>query len=316
MHTKKMTIVSAEKPRCNKPLSAIASEFGNDAPDPHHAMVLRILTAIKRLAWKRSFLLWIRFAANPPLTLAWWRWMTTVVASRGYPFPHDDLLQKPLSKFLAHGLSGSQRLGLLIDHFAIAEKILSRESMMRLWRGETLEMGEVQGRCEGYVCLLVLADRCGGRHEGVFAIRLVRSRDKATLCTVRFTFIYQCTGQNYTFVVGSMQGPRNAKRLIVEATRDLSGVRPKEAALLVLQGLVAEGRARYFQAVSQAKHPIRYRRASRRSLMVSDMDGFWSERSGEPHNTYGFIVPYSRIGGSGKRNASKSQFNRVGELFC
>lgn len=306
MHQKKLSVLSFED----------IPPHESWAPNPRSAMAWRVLTAVSRLRWKRGLLFWIRFAANPPLTLGWWRWMATFAAARGYPFPHDALLQKPLSKFLVYGLSGSQRLGLLVDHFTIAEKILSRESMVRLWQGEALEMGEVQGRCEKYVCLLVLADRCGGRHEGAFAIKLLRTRDKATLCTVRFTFVYEGEGEGYTFVVGSMQGPRNAKRLIVDATRDLSGLRPKEAVLMVLQGLVAEGRAKHFQAVSQAKHPIRYRRARRQSMMVSDMDGFWCERSGDPNDTYGFVVPYSRIGGSDKRNASKAQFNRIGELFC
>jgi uncharacterized protein VirK/YbjX len=177
-------------------------------------------------------------------------------------------------------------------------------------------MGEVQGRNETYSCRLVLADRCGGRHEGAFGIKLVRTRDKATLCTVRFTFLFESARQGYTFVVGSMQGPRNGKRLIVETTRDLFGLRPKEAVLVVLQGLVAEGDARHFRAVSQAKHPILYRRSRRQSMLLSNIDGFWCERCGEPDNTYGFIVPYSQIDGSDRRNASKAQFNRIGELFC
>lgn len=306
MHQKKLSVLPFEDILPQEPR----------ASNPRHAMVWRILTAVLRLRWKRSFLLWMRFAANPPLTLGWWRWMASFAASRHYPLPHDDLLQKPLSKFLVYGLSGSQRLGLLIDHFTIAETILSRESMMRLWCGETLDMGEVQGRRETYSCHLMLADRCGGRHEGAFGIQLVRIRDKATLCTVRFTFLRESGRQGYTFVVGSMQGPRNAKRLIVEATRDLSGVRPKEAILLVLQGLVTEGNAQHFLAVSQAKHSIHYRRARRQSMLLSNIDGFWCERSGEPDDTYGFAVPYSRIDGGDKRNASKSQFNRVGELFC
>ena len=314
MHSEK--ILTAEEPLPCEPLRPAASGLADAAPRRRWAVAWRILTAFTRLSWKRSVLLWLRFLIYPQATFGWWRWMADVVASRGYPLPHDDLLQKPLMKFLAHGLSGTQRLGLLIGHFAIADKILSRESMVRLWQGETLAMGEVQGRGERYRCLLMLADRAGGRHEGVFAVRLVRSRDGATLCTVRFTFIYEDVGQSYTFVVGSMQGPRNAKRLIIDATRDLSGLRPKEAVLMVLQGLAADGRAKQFRAVSRERHPISYRRARRQSMMVSDVDGFWSERCGEPDEVFGFVVPYSRLGGRDRRGASKSQFYGVGELFC
>lgn len=316
MHQKKLTILSSGDIRPSLPPREAVPETGDEKPDPRYAITWRILTAIFRLRWKRGLLFWIRFVVNPPLTLGWWRWITAFASSRGYPPPHDELLQKPLSKFLVYGLSGSQRLELVSDHFTIAEKILSRDNMIRLWLGEALDMGEVQGRGETYSCLLMLADRCGGRHEGAFGVKLVRVRDKATLCTVRFTFIRQRSGKGYTFVVGSMQGPRDAKRLIVEVTRDLSGLRPKEAVLMVLQGLVAEGGSKYFMAVSQAKHSIQYRRTRRQSMMVSDVDGFWAERSGEPEDTYGFSIPYSRIDGTDKRNASKAQFNRVGELFC
>ncbi|CAI9403927.1 hypothetical protein ANOBCDAF_04518 [Pleomorphomonas sp. T1.2MG-36] len=308
MHLDK--ILSAQEPLACEPYRPAG------LANPRWAIACRILTAFARLSWKRGLLLWLRFLVYPRATLGWWRWLAGVVASRGYPLPHDDLLQKPLMKFLALGLSGTQRLGLLTGHFTIADKILSRDSMVRLWQGETLVMGEVPGRGDAYRCLIMLADRCGGRHEGAFAVRLVRIRDGATLCTVRFTLVYEDLGQRYTFVVGSMQGPRNAKRLIIEATRDLSGLRPKEAVLMVLQGLAAEGRARHFHAVSRARHPIRYRRARRQSMMMSDVDGFWSERSGEPDDGFGFTVPYSRIGGHDRRAASKAQFYGVGELFC
>ncbi|WP_440982099.1 DUF535 family protein [Shinella sumterensis] len=306
MHQKKLSVLPFED------MSPVRTRVAKQRP----AMAWRILTAVSRLRWKRSVLLWMRFAANPPLILGWWRWLAAFSASRDYPLPHDDLLQKPLSKFLVYGLSGSERLGVLIDHFTIAEKILSRDSMTRLWSGETLDMGDVQGRNETYSCRLVLADRCGGRHEGAFGIELVRSRDEAALCTVRFTLVRESAPQGYTFVVGSMQGPRNAKRLIVETTRDLSGLRPKEAVLMVLQGLVAEGNARHFRAVSQAKHPILYRRSRRQSMLRSNIDGFWCERCGEPDDTYGFVVPSSRIDRNDRRNSVKAQFNRVGELFC
>ena len=278
-------------------------------------LFLRILTFGLRVRWKRALLLWLRFAANPLLTIRWWRFIAAFTATRGFPLPHDELLQKPLSKFFVFGMSGSKRLTLLIDHFSIAERILSRESMMRLWRGEWLEMGTVRGRSETYACFMALADRSGGRHEGAFAIKLLRVGDQAVLCTARFMFLRQRAEDRYTFVVGSMQGPRNAKQRIVDVTRDLSGLRPKEAMLIVLQGLTVEGGAQHFLAVSQAKHPIHYRRGSRQSMMLQNIDAFWAERSGQPEDTFGFIVPRSTVYGTDKRSRSKLWFYNIGELF-
>lgn len=267
------------------------------------------------MRWKRGLLFWCRFAANPLLTIRWWRFTAAFAAARGLPPPHDELLQKPLSKFLVHGMPNSRRLSLLVEHFSIAETIFSKDSMTRLWRGEWLEMGLVQGKCEAYVCCIALADRSGGRHEGAFAIKLLRVSDQALLCTARFTFVNQGADGRYTFVVGSMQGARNAKQRIVEVTRDLAGLRPKEAVLIVLQGLAAEGGMQHFLAVSQARHPIRYRRRARQSMLLSNIDAFWLERSAEPEGAYGFRVPHSKIHGADRRSQSKSWFYNIGELF-
>ncbi|MGN6775205.1 DUF535 family protein [Rhizobium sp.] len=280
-----------------------------------YALLWRILTFSLRVRWKRALLFWCRFAANPLLTIRWWRFTAAFAAARELPLPHDELLQKPLSKFLVHGMPNARRLSLLVEHFSIAETIFSRDSMTRLWRGEWLEMGLVQGKSEAYACCIALADRSGGRHEGAFAIKLLRVSDQALLCTARFTFVNQGMEGRYTFVVGSMQGPRNAKQRIVEVTRDLAGLRPKEAILIVLQGLAAEGGMQHFLAVSQARHPIQYRRHVRQSMLLSNIDAFWLERSAEPEGVYGFRVPYSTILGTDRRSQSKSWFYNIGELF-
>lgn len=299
----------------NTPLRGTVLPITGEPQQSRYLLLWRILTFGLRVRWKRALLLWLRFAANPLLTIRWWRFIAAFTTMRGFPPPHDELLQKPLSKFFVFGMSSSSRLALLIDHFSIAERILSRESVMSLWRGEWLEMGTVPGRSETYACFIALADRSGGRHEGAFAIKLLRVRDQAVLCTARFIFLRQGAEDRYTFVVGSMQGPRNAKQQIIEVTRDLSGLRPKEAMLIVLQGLAIEGGAQHFLAVSQAKHPIHYRRGSRQSMMLQNIDAFWAERCGEPEDTFGFTVPHSKIYGTDKRSRSKLWFYTIGELF-
>ncbi|MFK0205692.1 DUF535 family protein [Agrobacterium sp. NPDC090283] len=115
-------------------------------------------------------------------------------------------------------------------------------------------------------------------------------------------------------VVGGMQGPRAAKEQMVSVTRDLSGLRPKEAALMVLQGLACEGAGRYF-AVAHSRHPIRYRRARRQKMMVSDIDTFWRERSAEPDDMFGFKVPFSNLEGEDKRSHMKLSFFNLGKRF-
>ena len=315
MNQQTSTAVAPEDVLSSIPLRGTAPPISGEPQASRYPLLLRILTFGLRVRWKRSVLFWFRFAANPLLTIRWWRFIAAFTAMRGFPPPHDELLQKPLSKFFVYGMGSSKRLTLLIDHFMIAERVLSRESMISLWRGQWLEMGTVQGRSETYACFIALADRSGGRHEGAFAVKLLRVSDMAVLCTARFMFLRQGAEGRYTFVVGSMQGPRNAKQRIVEVTRDLAGLRPKEALLIVLQGLAVEGGMQHFLAISQDKHPIHYRRGSRKSMMLSNVDAFWAERSGQPEDTFGFTVPHSKVYGADKRSRSKLWFYTIGELF-
>lgn len=282
---------------------------------PRFLLFWRIMTFTRRAYWKRVVLFWLRFAANPLVTFRWWRFLADFSAERKLPLPHDDLLQKPLSKLLINKVSRKRRLVFLMDNFAIADRHFSRSVMAGLWAGKTIDMGTVRGRNDEYRCILALADCCGGRHEGAFSVRLIRSHDNTILWTATFTFVEGRETQNHTIVVGGMQGPRAAKEQMVSMTRDLSGLRPKEAALMVLQGLAAEGAHDYF-AVAHSRHPIRYRRARRQKMMVSDIDAFWRERSGEPDEIFGFKVPFSSLEGGDKRSQMKSSFFSLGKRLA
>lgn len=273
-----------------------------------------IMTFVWRAHWKRAVLFWMRFAANPVVTFRWWGFLAAFSAKRKLPPPHDELLQKPLSKFLVGEISQQRRLLFLVENFIVADRHFTKTVMSGLWAGKTLEMGIVHGRKDEYRCTLALADCCGGRHEGAFAVRLMRSRDEAVLWTAKFIFLGRYERDHHTIVVGGMQGPRAAKDEMVSVTRDLCGLRPKEAVLMVLQGLMPQSASAYF-AVARARHPIHYRRARRQKMMIADVDAFWRERSAEPDETFGFKVPVSSLEGADKRSRMKLSFFDIGRRF-
>ena len=297
--------VSAEK---FQTANAVAPTASGSA---HFLLFRQIIGFAWRAHWKRAVLFWMRFAANPLVTFQWWRFLADFSAKERLPPPHDELLQKPLSKFLVNNVSQKKRLVFLMDNFMIAGRHFPRNVIAGLFAGKTIDMGAVHGRSSDYRCTLALADRCGGRHEGAFAIRLVRNDDDAILWTATFTFLQQCESAHHTIVVGGMQGPRAAKEQMVSVTRDLAGLRPKEAALMVLQGLISPHACHYL-AVGHSRHPIRYRRTSRQKMMVSDIDAFWRERSAEPEETFGFKVPVSGLEGTDKRSRMKLCFYNLG----
>ncbi len=272
-----------------------------------------------RVSLKRAVVFSMRFARHPLLTSRWIGFLGEFSERYRLGLPHDDLVRKSIPTFFLHGASSAARLDLLLNHFDVASEVLSRRSLMALWRGSTLEMGTVSGRSENYRIQLQLADHSGARHEGAFAIRLRRQSDGYALCTVGFVFV-RCEGDSYSLAIGGMQGPKGeeAKRALITATRDLGGLRPKDAALLVLNGLVTEGQAGHVFAVSNDRHVINRRRLKRRRMMRADLDAYWCDRGGVPAEPFGFSLPIgddqaARDGN--RRDQSKRAFRDIGAWF-
>jgi len=276
-------------------------------------LLARLAQFTQHAHWKRGFLLWMRLATHPVITVRWWRFLLRFSATEQLTLPHDDLLQKPFSKFLVANLPYKRRLAILTENFRLAIACFSRPVMEALWAGEAVDTGVISGRRDDYRCSLTLADRCGGRHEGAFAVKLIRCRDDGILWTAKFTFVD--VGGVRTVVVGGMQGPHAAKQEMVAVTRDLCGLRPKEAVLMVMQAYLAAG-AQTFLAVSQARHAINHRRRRRRKMLFSDIDAFWNERHAMPESVFGFEVPVSRMDGSDKRNGIKRAFFEASTRLC
>lgn len=271
----------------------------------------RLLGFARRRPWKRTVVLALRFLVNPILTRRWWRFVDAFATARGLPPPHDALLQPSLVIFLTRRVTPTDRLGLLMQHFRVAVRILAPDIVRRLWLGDTIRLGDIAGKRGAYRIELLLACRCGGRHEGIFAIRLLRLCDNLQLCTTKFVFVPGPLGP--TVVVGGLQGGRNAKRAVIEASRDLGGLRPKEASLLVLQGLLAGSPCPYLFGVAHANHPSTTRHRRRRDRLHADMDGFWRERGGVAEPRFGFMLPHSRLGnGATRRDATKAAFFALG----
>ncbi|HEV7320326.1 MAG TPA: DUF535 family protein [Ensifer sp.] len=272
-----------------------------------------------RVSLKRAVVFSMRFARHPLITARWITFLGEFGEHYRLGLPHDDLVRKSIPTFFLHGASTGARLDLLLNHFDVASEVLSRRSLMALWRGSVLEMGTVSGRSENYRIQLQLADHCGARHEGAFAIRLRRQSDGYVLCTVGFIFV-RCDDETYSLAIGGMQGPKgeDAKRSLITATRDLGGLRPKDAALLVLHGLVSEGHAPGLFAVSNEKHVINRRRLKRRRMMVADLDAYWRDRGGEVAGAFGFVLPSigsKAVPEGSRRDQSKRAFRDIGAWF-
>lgn len=286
----------------------------------HQSVFLQTLTLGRRISLKRSVVFCMRFACRPVSTFGWIRFLDSFSREKSLGRPHDDLLRKSLDVFFIQGIPSPTRLKLMTEHFRIAGEMLRHDDLAALWRGERLDIGTVSGRGEGYNMQMLLADHCGSRHEGVFALKLSRASDDYSLWTASFVFVL---GEDDvpSLAIGGMQGPKGAeaKRSVITATRCLGGLRPKDAMLLALHGLVSSANPPHILAVSNATHVINQRRRKRRRLMQADLDEYWTERGGAPAQPFGFQLPAPsapQIDSPNRREQSKRVFWDIGIGFC
>lgn len=306
------------KPELDQCVAPVQSLPARAARRP--SVFLQTLGLGARVSLKRSVVFCLRFACRPVSTFGWIKFLDDFSRLHSLGRPHDDLLRKSLDVFFVQGIPSPVRLKLMTEHFRIAAKMLRHDDLAALWRGERLDLGSVSGRGENYNMQMLLAAHCGSRHEGVFALKMSRASDDYSLWTASFVLVRGEDGAP-SLAIGGMQGPKGteAKRSVISATRCLGGLRPKDAMLLVLHGLVSVTNPPHIMAVSNATHVINQRRRKRRRLMQADLDEYWTERGGAPAEPFGFQLPAPaapQIDSPNRREQSKRAFWDIGIGIC
>ncbi len=281
-----------------------------------HSILRQTVGLTSRLKFRKALAFLSRSALSPLLTYRWLKFLGNFTEQHTFAPPNDELIRKSLSSFLVHRMAWRTRLNILIQHFDLARQLLCPHLLQALWTGETVELGTICGRDHHYRLQLLLSDHCGSRHEGVFTLRLVQAADQALLCMASFAFVRR-PGDSYSLIIGGLQGSADtdAKRAVISATRDLGGLRPKDAVLLALKGFTAHSTTAYLIAVSNSSHVINHRASKRRKMKLADLDAYWSERGGVPFPPFGFRIPVDPMiddGCGSRRSNAKVAFWKIG----
>ncbi|MBX8802882.1 DUF535 family protein [Pseudochrobactrum asaccharolyticum] len=269
-----------------------------------------------RLRFRKAAAFTLRLMVYPQTSLRWYGFLADFSRKHRLGLPHDDLIRKAIPNFFLHKASLRERVHWLQNHFALAGQYMAQEDLQQLWSGKRLKIAEVEGKRELYDLSLTLSDHAGARHEGGFTITLYRRRDQAFLQMLSFVFTTDENGK-VTVAIGGFQGAKSedAKRSVIDATRDLFGVRPKDALLLVAEGIAEAGGATHVLAVANDSHVINFRHSARREKMMSDLDRYWTERGGEPAGRFGYILPFRSAGlplKTARRDLCKTVFLQAG----
>jgi uncharacterized protein len=280
-------------------------------------VVSQILGLCRRLGAGQARVFLTRFALKPVSFFKWFRFLSSFRRRHRLGCPNDDLLRKKPYKFFALGLSGHRGFDLLADHFNLAAAGLSRELLEAAWRGRAMDIGMVNGRRDAYGLSMLLSVHSGSSHEGAFSIKLTRQSDRLDLVTLSF-ILYRMGNSRYTVAIGGIQGSRESRRAVIDATRDLCGLRPKDAALLVIEGIAIGGGAGHFLGVSDARHTINFRTPQKRLGKHADMDEYWLDRGGCEGGEFGFAMPVRNHDISpplGRRESCKFEFLTIGRTL-
>lgn len=202
--------------------------------------------------------------------------------------PAGIIINKPLRNYLARGLRPAQRVRLLIDHYEIASQLLPVSVRANLARDEILTLGILRGNRGEYALKLAGSRIMHTTHEGEIVLFMEKCSDGCILAKASFAFARQSDG-SVDLVIGGLQGVLGGlKREVVDATRSLSALRPKDVVLIAVHALADQLGINRIHAVGNSRHVIRAHKAHK---ILADYDSYWMERRGNPSEPYGFTLP-------------------------
>ena len=279
--------------------------------------VLRLLRSMARLAETEGARVSARLLAKsvlPGMGMArWLAFLETFVDDQRLPTAPTTVLRKPLDRYFALGLGTDRRVALLVDHYRIAADMLPHAFVAALWTTGVLPLSEIAGKKARYALRLLRSDLAATREEGEWTLLLECLETDLALCRLTFLLV-RVEGGPPTVAIGGVQGAASAeaKTRVIFATRDLGGLRPKDALLLTAAGIAAGLGAEVMQAVGNAGQLINARGLKRRAKLVSNYDAYWEERGGSPGGPYDFLLPVKNPAyaepGQKRRDEAKKAF--------
>ncbi len=246
---------------------------------------------------------WLRSLLAPCVAMRWRDHALRLYGLHGTAIPNAAVLSKPLHGYLRRGLNPAERLRLLIDHYCLFSDLTGPGCLRAFCAGESVELALLAGR-KGtqFRVFLVSSSVVQTQREGECAVCLQRVGNPMLLSRLSFTFFLDDGGVG--LAIGGLQGPAPGhKRQVIEATRDLYGLRPKDAMLLAARSIAATFAMRV-HAVSDTRH---VHRPLPDDPKLSSYDRYWRERSAFAGEPLGFIFPPLRepSGAPSQREATK-----------
>ena len=233
-------------------------------------------------------------SASGPFKDRWLPFLKQFAETHHLAGPSVDLLMKPLNPYMSMNRKFDERIEILQVHHRLAAEVLVRRAMETLWRGENLELGRISGRSGTYGLWLCSPSAVLTRKEGEVTLALRDERNGLDLAKLTFVLVRTSEG-GYGMMIGGIQGHKSpsAKQMVVAATRDLFGLRPKDAVLLAALAVAQKIGVHEVWAVPGRLHTHNARSQKHRERLHADYDAYWAERGarGDARAGWVFHVP-------------------------
>jgi len=230
---------------------------------------------------------WLRALLAPRVAWGWREHALSLYRRHGAAIPNARVLSKPLHGYLRRGLNPATRASALVEHYRLFGSLLSSDCLRAFCAGEPLELARLAGRKGSFFRLyLINSAMVQTQREGECTLCLLREGGPTILS--RVTFNLCAVDGRLSLAIGGLQGPRAGhNREVIAATRDLFGLRPKDATLLVARA-IAEGLGASVHAVGDALH---VHRTLPDDPKVASYDVYWRERGANAGGPFGFVFP-------------------------
>lgn len=200
--------------------------------------------------------------------------------------PIELVRTKFLRSYYSRKLQPAARLGALRGHYQFLETHFRDHMIRTLLTGTEIRLASMIGK-SGALYDIGMAQHARYRAEGDLTLFLRRRDDEVALAALTFSF--GAHEKAAVLRIGGLQGPQaeDGKQRVVDATKDLNGLRPKGAVLSAFYDIARVFGAVTIDAVGMKNHPLN----DRRHAVFADNDAFWAEQGATATVTGDFRLP-------------------------
>lgn len=230
----------------------------------------------------------VRGLLSPRSHSAWNRYLLRDENTRERTQAQPQLVWKLQRSYLSRGVSVKCKLDWLRQHHDWMARHWPAQMVAQLYKTSGVPLAELPCAQEAVVYRLALCMDAQFAKEGELVLSLWRCDSSNPLAVERrrvavLAFTIHRHGSDWVAHVGCLQGAEGsgANDLIRQATRELHGLRPKQAVVVALYALARADQIDHVRAVANADH-VYQSHWRRRNRVVADYDAYWAELGGTP----------------------------------